>query len=89
MKKITLFQMFVFLAISGITLGQEKTISLFNDFTADSKQKSQSYIFYNAKNNQFVNFVLTCDIKTEPGGVAEILFIPKKMPVKKYRKDML
>jgi hypothetical protein len=74
MKKITLFQMFIFLTISGISLGQEKTISLFSGFTADSKQKNQDYIFYNAKNNQFVNFVLSCDIQTEPGGVAEILF---------------
>jgi hypothetical protein len=38
----------------------------------------ESFIFYNGKKNQFQNFELSCDVQTQPGGVAEILFDTEK-----------
>lgn len=38
----------------------------------------ESFIFYNGKNHQFRNFEFSCDVQTQPGGVAEILFHTEK-----------
>lgn len=76
MKK-TYLSLLLFLAVSAC-FAQEKTISLFNGGTIDQntikKQNKQGYLFYNEKPNQFQNFELSCNVQTEPGGIAEILF---------------
>lgn len=76
MKK-TIFTLTFLVIWSAGCFAQEKTIKLFNGQPVDqntiSKQNKQGYIFYNDKNNQFQNFELQCDVKTNPGGIAEIL----------------
>lgn len=66
-----------------------KKVSLFNEsdlsnwkssggFTVENNsiisQGTNAYLIYNGENNQFENFEFTCDIKTTPDAVAEILF---------------
>ena len=84
------FYLLLFLSITTICFAQEKATNLFNGKNLnDWKQTSagfsvednsivsqgkESFIFFNGKNNQFQNFEISCDIKTQTGGVAEILF---------------